>query len=111
MAILDDMSKLLEAIRSVDRSELADDIAGLIEHVRQMDRAEVRDEAVRVAGKVRERSEVLDEAARIAEKVRDVLRENHALRTRLKARLQATEEEISFPYEGVYWFDTPARGR
>lgn len=108
MAILEDLSKLLEAIRSVDRSELADDLAALIEHVRQMDRAEVRDEAVRVAGKVRERSEVLDEAARIAEKVRDVLRENQALRSRLKSRLQPADDDLSFPYEGVYWFDTPA---
>lgn len=91
MAILDELARLLESVRSLDRAELADDIGQLIEHVRSLDR-----------------SEMLDEVVDVAEKVRDVLRENHALRARLRAKLQTTEEELSFPYEGVYWFDTPA---
>lgn len=89
MAILDDVAKMVEALRSMDRAELADELGRMVEKARAMDR-----------------SEVVDELSRLVEKVREVLLENHSLRRRLRARLQAGGEEPSYPYEGVYWFDS-----
>lgn len=93
MHILDDMAKLVEAIRSMDRSELADELLKLVEKLRTLDR-----------------SELLDELLHVAERVRELLQENQALRNRLKARLQSAADELSYPYEGIYWFDSRPNG-
>ncbi|MFQ5678958.1 MAG: hypothetical protein ACE5HP_05825 [Gemmatimonadota bacterium] len=88
MNILDDIGKLVEAIRSLDRAEMEDELLKLVEKLRSMDR-----------------SELLEELFGVAERVRELLLENQALKRRLKARLQPAKEELSYPYEGIYWFD------
>lgn len=88
MSILDDLATLAETVRSMDRSELGDELGRIVEKLRRMDR-----------------EEIVDEMFDIMEKVRELLLENNDLKRRLKARLQSRTEELSYPYEGIYWFD------
>lgn len=93
MNTLDHMGKLVEAIRSLDRSEVADELLNLVEKLRSMDRAEL-----------------LDEVFDVAERMRELLLENQVLRTRLKAKLHSATDDLSYPYEGIYWFDSQSNG-
>lgn len=112
MSILDDMARLVERVRSMDRAELADELSRLLERVRTLDRAELVEEMARLVERVSglNRAELLEEIQGVTEKVRDVLQENQALKSRLRARLQAAADDLSYPYEGIYWFDSPANG-
>lgn len=112
MSILDDMARLVERVRTLDRAEVADELSRLLEKVRTLDRGELVEEVARLVERVSglERSELMEEVQRVADRVRDVIHENQALKSRLKARLQAARDELPYPYEGIYWFDSPANG-
>lgn len=95
MRILEELSRLAETVRAMDRAELADELGSIVERLRRMDR-----------------EEIVDEMFDILEKVRELLLENDDLRRRLKARLQGSggSDDLSYPYEGIYWFDSRTSG-
>lgn len=89
MSILEDLARLAETVRRVDRQDLADELGRIVEKLRGMDR-----------------EEILDEMFDIMERVRELLLENNDLKRRLKSRLQPGGDDLSYPYEGIYWFDS-----
>lgn len=89
MSILEELAGLARTVRAMDRSELADELGRIVEKLRGM-----------------EREEIVDEMFDMMEKVRGLILENDDLKRRLKARLQSGGEELSYPYEGIYWFDS-----
>ena len=89
MRTLDELARLARTVRAMDRSELADELGRIVEKLRSM-----------------EREEIVDEMFDMMEKVRDLLLENDDLKRKLKARLQSGREDLSYPYEGIYWFDS-----
>lgn len=89
MSILEELARLAETVRGMDRSDLADEIGRIVEKLRAMDR-----------------EEIVEEMFDIMEKVRELLLENDDLKRKLKARLQPGRDELSYPYEGIYWFDS-----